>query len=280
VAPNDGPHAPHPQPPLLADFAEAQRRIVAIGDKPKESGGFTIIDAVALGVGFVNPLAWAYLAGKKVVEAATTGSDPGVLFVPMEAIDRRLYFPVGHPVPHGVYAANPARPWLYFTMAEFHAHTLRDKVAELFCLLSALRAEKVEISVVRAESTSFGLHLDATMVGDVPVKVERRLGTSALTATEVAYRARFAGAGPPSLPDNLRWFLHEPEWQAIANGRLQHGLTDFNIMLRYSDHFGVTAKLGAKLEDLGFSIGGTFGSLSTETWTLTGRFPRKPLFGW
>jgi len=82
------------------------------------------------------------------------------------------------------------------------------------------------------------------------------------------------------VPPGLQWFEHEPEWQALATARLEQGLTDFHLTLRYADTLNVGAGVAAKIEGLGFSLGGKYETFEEEVWSVTGTFSKKGFFGW
>jgi hypothetical protein len=68
------------------------------------------------------------------------------------------------------------------------------------------------------------------------------------------------------------WFNHEPTWQAIAEGRLMHGLKNFSIDLKYADDFGINAGLAAKIRKTGLDVGGKFEDHQSTHWRISGRF--------
>ena len=63
---------------------------------------------------------------------------------------------------------------------------------------------------------------------------------------------------PPSLPTNLRWYRHEPMWEAVAEGRLHGGLRQFDLKVDYTEDFGVNTDLETKVRRLNLDIGGEF----------------------
>lgn len=86
--------------------------------------------------------------------------------------------------------------------------------------------------------------------------------------------------GAPRVPTGLQWFDHEPEWQALARGRAEHGLKEFRVVLRYTDTLGIAAELKAEIEGAGFSLGGNFEDFEEEAWVISGSFAKRGLIGW
>lgn len=58
----------------------------------------------------------------------------------------------------------------------------------------------------------------------------------------------------------------------MAEGRLNFGLTEFNLVVNYEDDFGVNAKLEANAKKAGFDLGGTFNTHQATAWRISGSF--------
>jgi len=193
----------------------------------------------------------------------------------------RLKFPPGHPTEGCTYALNPVRPEVYIPFHQYHRVVLREKVAELFTLLAALRAEQVHVEVARGALRSGSLSLGALLPTQVPVQVNVGASAARSSGHVTSFEARFDGSGAPRVPrDSLKWFEHEPEWRALSDARMDHGLTTFRVSMQYVDAAAVTATLGIALQGAGYSLGGEFQQHEAEEWHLSGTFARKPLFGW
>jgi hypothetical protein len=76
----------------------------------------------------------------------------------------------------------------------------------------------------------------------------------------------------PHLPSNLKWYLEEPTWRAVATGRLKHGMKDFSLELNYSEDYGVNASLTVAAGKAGYDLGGKFQSHKETSWTISGKF--------
>jgi hypothetical protein len=79
------------------------------------------------------------------------------------------------------------------------------------------------------------------------------------------------------MPSGLVWYNHEPTWHHVAEARLHHGLTSFNLHVKYTDSFGIDARLAnnfSALHGLGthINLGGTFRDFEVTDWCISGSF--------
>jgi hypothetical protein len=81
------------------------------------------------------------------------------------------------------------------------------------------------------------------------------------------------GSGDPRLPQDLRWYHHEPEWQSFARQRIEHDLREFTLHVRYEEDFTVTADVATKISAVGLHAGGTFQRHQSTVWSITATFP-------
>jgi hypothetical protein len=183
---------------------------------------------------------------------------------------RRLHFPMGHPHDDVVYVGNPAVPSLYFTLAEFHRQTFAHKFNEALALVSALGARSMTVAARQGWSREFATNLNLT----VPLRAgEGQTDTRSNSSRELFYTAELKGSGDPRLPQDLRWYLHEPEWQSFARQRMEHDLREFTLHVRYEEDFAVTADVASKISTVGLHAGGTFQRHQTTVWSITATFP-------
>jgi len=80
---------------------------------------------------------------------------------------------------------------------------------------------------------------------------------------------------PAQIPKDLIWFRSEPLWQEVANARLESGLRSFTIDVKYSDDFGINARLKTKIASVGLELGGTFTEYRETVWKLSGTFAEQ-----
>jgi hypothetical protein len=182
-----------------------------------------------------------------------------------------LEFPVGHPRPNVLYVGHPGRAKAYYTSAQFHHATFDHKSAEAIGLLMALGATDVDVTHVRG----YGADIVANVGGKdirTPVQLKGRLGRSRRGAREFRFSAKLTGQHAPRVPEGLVWFPHEDNWKEIANARLEFGLKEFSLLVRYEDDFGIDGDFRAKAGKSGFELGGKFASFEQTLWVMEGKF--------
>jgi hypothetical protein len=183
---------------------------------------------------------------------------------------QRLNFPIGHPRYRVMYVGHPADPTFYVPMANFHRVLFEHKVAEAQHLLVALGATDIEIEHIVGVETSLEAGISVAEVG---VKG----GKESAQSRRVSSKMRMQPHQAPEVPKDLIWYHHEPLWQEVARARLEAGLESFELEIRYTDDFGVNAKLSATVQGIGVDIGGSFKGQQQETWRLSGNFGALPL---
>jgi hypothetical protein len=102
--------------------------------------------------------------------------------------------------------------------------------------------------------------------------VRGSIETYSYSSVEGNFDASFNPSEAPKIPGNLAWLEHEPTWQRVAKSRLNSGLTQIDVALRYDDDFGIDASLAAGLKNFGLSIGGEFTDFQRTVWTFKGTF--------
>jgi hypothetical protein len=185
---------------------------------------------------------------------------------------KALQMPPGHPVLGTVYAAHPCLHSRYYAIASFHSKVFEDKVAEANRLLMSLGATSIAIEHVYGWDKNSSV--SATAQGDgADVGVEA--GRTSTSSSNLLYEASFDNDDPPTLPDDLHWYAHEPLWQEVVEGRLKRGMRSFSFAITYDEDHNVNAGLKVKLEKAGLDLGGTFREHVATTWKMTGTFNDK-----
>ena len=182
-----------------------------------------------------------------------------------------LTFPPGHPRERVLYVGHPAVPTTYYAAAGFHRHTFEHKFAEAVELVMDLGATQLEVEHVKGWSDQLAANLAVPlpMAGaeaGLHAEQSRSHGSSAL------FKATLKGNANPKLPDGLVWFPHEPTWQQLAEGRLKHGLTQFQLSVRYEDDYGIDAGLKLNAGKAGLDLGGSFQEHESTVWRIEGNF--------
>ena len=268
---------------LVAAEREAQRK-AELGDAGANSVEIAKEAALAIAPGSrwraarVRVAKIAGLTGHMVASAVGTAlaaaraRDSGVDVLTVASTEAAsLTFPPGHPRDRVLYVGHPAVPTTYYAAAGFHRQTFEHKFAEAVELVMDLGATQLEVEHVKGWSDELAANLEvpASMAGaEVGLQAEqsRSHGSSAL------FKATLKGNANPKLPDGLVWFPHEPTWQQVAEGRLEHGLTQFQLSVRYEDDYGIDAGLKVKAGKAGLDLGGSFEEHESTVWRIEGNF--------
>ena len=183
-----------------------------------------------------------------------------------------LEFPPGHPLYETVYVGHPLRPTVYVPLASFHRACFDDKVNELFSLLIALGAASVTIRYeygyrgTTAANTSIILPVQTPLTFGVGGRASSATGAAGLL------EARFNPTGTPQIPEECVWYPSEATWQNVARARLNGGLAEIDIELRYDDNFGIDTKVALSVTGIGFKIGGDFSKHERTLWKFHADF--------
>ncbi|MFG1898465.1 hypothetical protein ACGFIP_31070 [Micromonospora zamorensis] len=183
-----------------------------------------------------------------------------------------LQLPLGHPQYDTVYVGHPARPIVYYPLADFHRRTFEHKFSEALRLVTGLGATTIKVSAVQGWGREFST--------DLRVGLPTADGGSAKAASnpsrkrEFLYSAELAGSAEPVVPADLVWFPHEDAWQEIARQRIEHGLRSFEMRVNYQDDYSVTAELAADVVNAKFKLGGKFQRQQSTIWAINGKFAR------
>ncbi|MBF8982281.1 hypothetical protein IZY60_01895 [Lutibacter sp. B2] len=177
-----------------------------------------------------------------------------------------LKFPIGHPRENELYVGHPTLSGVYYPINEFHKKVFEHKFAELNFLLMNLGAKKVEVEYIS------GWDFEAMSQVDVPSKGRGKLGEKTLNSKRTIYKANYEDNDSLKLPDELAWYHFEPTWQSVGEGRLNHNLHNFNLLLEYNNDFGINADLYATVSNIGFGTKNKFNKKESTTWKVVGEF--------
>jgi hypothetical protein len=225
----------------------------------------TSLSLTAFGVGIelttdaINAWAAARESGLNLLQISRT-----------EAKD--LTFPPGHPREQAIYVAHPALPSVYYTTATFHRMAFEHKFSEAILLLMSLGASKITVEHVRGWSREFAAKMSTSLDS---IEVTADAGHSAKSGSTHLFEATLDNPQAPVLPSDLVWYPHEPTWQAVAQGRIKFGLSQFSLTVNYEDDFGINAGLKMRVQKAGLDLGGTFEDHTATTWKIHGDFAPK-----
>ncbi|MBB5371284.1 MULTISPECIES: hypothetical protein [unclassified Janthinobacterium] len=211
---------------------------------------------ISITIEAINAVAKARESGLNVLQIGTTEA-------------QSIQFPPGHPRQQTLYVAHPAKPSVYYTTATFHRMAFEHKFSEAISLLMSLGAKTITVEHVRGWSREFSAKVSTPLAG---VEAEAGLGQSAKSGHSLLFEAKLKNNSPPSIPEDLVWFPHEPTWQAVAQGRVKFGLSKFSLAVNYDDDFTVNAGLKVRVQKAGLDLGGTFEDHMATTWKIFGDF--------
>lgn len=177
-----------------------------------------------------------------------------------------LKFPIGHPRENELYVAHPTLVGTYYPMNEFHKKSFEHKFAELNSLLMDLGAKKVSVEYIS------GWDFNSLSEIEVAKKGKGKLDVNISKDKKIIYNAEYDNNESRELPKNMAWYYHEPTWQSVGEGRLNHDLQNFNLLLEYNDDFGINAELFAEVAKIGFGEKSTFKKKESTVWKIVGEF--------
>lgn len=215
---------------------------------------------------YTAPVLWFYRDEIKKAAITQQTKNSKLQYVGMSEIHSSgVSFPPSHPRELTAYIQHPVDDGTYITMANFHRVVFEHKVAEATNFLMALGAKSLKIESVKGWGKEFSADLEGSLAS---AGIKGHCNNS----QKVVYEATLNPVGEPHLPDSLVWYDFEPSWQSLAKGRLNHGLTNFTVLVCYEDDFGVDAKLKSNVNELEVSLGGSFEEHTSTVWKMVGSF--------
>jgi hypothetical protein len=181
-----------------------------------------------------------------------------------------LNLPVGHPRDKVVYVGDPASPLVYYPAADFHRKTFEHKFSEAILLLMALGATEL---VVHAEE-GWGWDFATDIEVPIPKKfLEFAPGVNARKTKDssLLFHATLK-PNAPEVPDGLVWYPRESAWRQVATGRIDYGLNEFSLQVRYTEDYGIDTGFESKVKKVKLNLGGEFKKAKETTWRIEGVF--------
>lgn len=200
--------------------------------------------------------------------------DSNIDLLPITRKEAKLIkFPLGHPRTDVIYVGHPVLNDVYYTLAEFHRKTFEHKISEAIKLFENLGVKKLRIEHKKGWRNKFssGANLDIPLE-NIEVDGGANINKAKNKENKVIDERIYENNDSFKIPEELSWYYHEPNWQSIANGRLNHGLQKFDLSIHYEEDFGVDANLKAKIESYGLNIGGQFEKQKSTIWEINGEF--------
>jgi hypothetical protein len=219
--------------------------------------------------------------------------------VPIRMVEKSLigqfHLLPGHPRDNMVYAGHPAIPKYYIPLAEFHQIVFQHKFSEAISMLMNLGAKNLHVRYVKG----LGLEhlLSQGVVSAAPIKTEaaENRGRAIMDAYKNMLKSSPIGTAgfedlkanieqvvllrtaprmtiPPRLPFNMAWYMFEPTWQWVGEGRMKFGLKEFIIDFNYNEDYDINSSLREKLVKAGFHVGTEFAVHVPTLWRIFGEF--------
>jgi len=182
---------------------------------------------------------------------------------------RVLRLDQGHPLTNVLYVGHPARPDLYFPVAEFHRRVFEHKFAEAVTLLTSLGASRIALRQEQGQTRETeGSALAQTSVGLGFTRTRNERSSSS-----AVFEADFPGSRNPVVPDGLCWYPDEQTWQMIAHTRITGGAEKTSLEVRYLTDYGIDMHVVRAARTCGVKVGGKFHEHHDTIWRLDAEFP-------
>jgi hypothetical protein len=268
------------QAPLVEQPYGDRQRIVVVPDE--------VLDAAERDAGVADRRdrswrPWDVLRGDPVhptLRALKDAESEGLRLMPVRQSQvGPLHLPIGHPLPNVVYVGSPAVAERYYPMADFHVRVFEERFGEAMLLLMALGAERLTVRSERGWKRDSNGNIAAPIKRVLKNKAEVRAGRR--RDRSLIFEAELAPTAAPEVPDGLVWFSHEPTWQAVADGRSNYGLREFQLQVTSREDFGINAEVASKIRQRKvLTLGGGFTEQVDTSWLLEGTFIDVPKRGW
>lgn len=146
-------------------------------------------------------------------------------------------FPTGHPVANQLYVGHPYNPALYVPFEESEDLFFVDRVHELCYLLECLGAEEINITSIKGKSVSELNDSQGSYNGGADIKL---FSGEVSGNTQVHHQGEMTSNNQrtmsikldpmrkPFLPEGLKWYDEQPQWQRLVNSRLNGNMLEYN----------------------------------------------------
>ena len=162
----------------------------------------------------------------------------------MSNIPSCIKFPTGHPIANELYIGHPYNPALYVPYSQSEDIFFLDKIHELSYLLECLGAEEITITSIKGRNVSAYTNYDGTLNVNADVELFESQGggskkgqieSSLESSSNRTIRWTFDPMQKPFVPEDLVWYSEQPQWQRLANSRLNGNMLDFNEFVSTSE---------------------------------------------
>jgi len=170
-------------------------------------------------------------------------------------------FPIGHPISGELYIGHPYNSKLYFPYENSEEIFFLDKIHELCYLLQCLGAEQISITSIKGKNVTEMNKSTLDTKGDANIKLlsgdlNYNKDASSIDETsshqERTMKWLFDPTSRPFVPNELIWYAEQPQWQRLANSRLNGNMLEYHENVSTADtkfvskHEQETIKASAK----------------------------------
>lgn len=201
----------------------------------------------------------------------------------------------GHPRENVVYVGHPAIPKHYIPITDFHRVVFQHKFSEAVSMLMNLGAKNIHVRYVKGLGLEYLLSHGVVSAAPMQTEPAENRGKAIMEAYKNILKSSPAGAfgfedirasveqvvllrtaprmvAPPRLPLNMAWYMFEPTWHWVGEGRMKFGLKEFIIDVNYREDYDINPVLRTKLEKAGFQLGNEFECHVPTLWRIFGEF--------
>jgi hypothetical protein len=202
----------------------------------------------------------ALFLGKHIYDLYKKGGLPPVASVNSQ-IANQLDFPQnGFPANGILYRRHPYVETSYIEVAEYSPYLFKAKISECARILIAAGATAFDINASTAIADKLALNAAVTLGKEfgASFKSEHK------GAMKFTWSFRGIGGAAGTLPQNLAFFNHEPEWQVIWDTARDKRGGKHQLQILQDLKHEIDAKLVADFKNAGFQIGGQFKEVGTS----------------
>jgi hypothetical protein len=247
---------------------EARRAVLERTDQDVPSKALALTTVTPGGVIAALGVALVTAGFEHWMEARKAGVN--ILPVARSEAAAHLKLPPGHPLPDVLYVGDPVAATRYYPAAEFHYQTFLNKFEEMITLLDYLGAAEIKAYSKRGWSRDIGGELGLP-IPDTPVTVDATARESRTTKSTLVYHDELVPSTPRE-PQGLLWLPHETSWQRLVDRRMSGRAKKHTVKVSYSQDYGISAKLAAKVQGLKIGLGGNFKEHVDTDWSVEVRF--------
>lgn len=224
------------------------------------------------------------LIDKTLQKTNTNKNEPSVaieyLVVPYKTASQEVKWLIPSDLQNNeVYISHPMNTQIYYPAKEFHKRTFEDKYKEALSILMALKPKYLTVEFVEGYKQDLSVEAGAKVTkkkfveAGVDFNLENDKNSSVLFKGSFSKPSFMNLFNKPALPEDLHWYPSESQWKFIADGRLKHGLKEFDLTLNYHKNFGINSDVLAAIKQIvNAGIDFQFTNYKQTTWRIKGEF--------